>query len=592
MTTSCSKPMSRNRRGTAPKEDGETRYLTRWSRLRQPEVPGRDQPPAAFTGGAGGDGDGAGTFRSKRARRKVARETLPELLRLVLVAHLVLREARLVEDPVELAVVGIRGEDPVQPALGGAPGPAPDVEVAHDVLVLGEEVAHRAEAQPGLRRVRRVGIGEDELAVRERRDARVRLLAVGALGLLVRALGEAEERVVRARVRRVAVPEVLVPHARLEIAERRLLVEERVCEPQGGLPADRVVRVVLGHEAQVLAAELVFLLLDEGLAFRVGLLLRHREELARHLGRRVRGRAARRGSEEGGEDDERGAARQEPEGRSRISEDARRRRLFQAPTPGGGGPGEPAERSRRRRRRRRRTSPPRDGTRRPRARGPAFASPTPPSTAIVAGRTRGADHLRQGAPTRSSALARNDCPPHPGFTDMTRTKSTNRTASSSDGEGRARVDRDARGGAARPRVLREAVEVRLGLDVDGDARRSRVEVLVERAQRLLDHEVDVEGHLRRLRERLEDDRPDREIRDEPPVHHVEVDEVRAGGLARGDGLAEPREIGREDRGGERDSRAHGAASGEAITKLSASRRVTGAPASGNWRRIVPVAAPS
>src|SRR5512141_1594092 len=304
MTTSCSKPVSRIRRSTAPKGDGWTLYLNPLERLASTGGPTRRIRGSAAGGLGGRSGRRRrrpGDLLDERAGREIAREALPDLLRLVLVPHLVLREARVVEDLVHLREFRVGGDDAFHAALGRTPGRRLHVEVPDGVLVLGEKAAHHPETEPGLGRVRRIGIREDELAVRERRVAGVRLLAVGPLGLLVGALGEAEERVIRPRVRGVAVPEVLVPHARLEIAERRLLVEVRVRQAQGGLLADRVVRVVLGHEAQVLAADLVFLLLNEGLALRVGLLLRRREELPRHLGRRVAGRAAGRTSQEEGE---------------------------------------------------------------------------------------------------------------------------------------------------------------------------------------------------------------------------------------------------------------------------------------------------
>src|SRR5512135_654714 len=137
MTTSCSKPVSRMSRETEPKGDGGTPYLNSLEPLASTRSPEDGSAPGRLRGRRRRRGDRAGHLPEQRAGREVAREALPELLGLVLVPHLVLREARLVEHLIELAVVGIRGEERVQAALGGAPGPALDVEVAHGVLVLG-----------------------------------------------------------------------------------------------------------------------------------------------------------------------------------------------------------------------------------------------------------------------------------------------------------------------------------------------------------------------------------------------------------------------------------------------------------------------
>src|ERR1017187_3417311 len=117
------------------------------------------------------------------------------------------------------AALGMRRETRPPPPLPAPPRLSPEVEVADEVLVLGEQVPHDAEARARLCRVWGVGEIDDELPVGRRRKARIRLLAIRALGLPIRALREAEKGVVGLRVRWVAIPEVLVPHARLEIAE-------------------------------------------------------------------------------------------------------------------------------------------------------------------------------------------------------------------------------------------------------------------------------------------------------------------------------------------------------------------------------------
>ncbi len=158
---------------------------------------------------------------------------------------------------------------------------------------------------------------------------------------------------------------------------------------------------------------------------------------------------------------------------------------------------------------------------------------------------------------------------------MTRTKSQKRIASSS-------VASDVPGLIATPGEapraldeLREPVEVRLGLDVDRDPRRARVEILVERPERLLDHQVDVEGDLRVPAKRAQDQGADGEVRHEVPVHHVEMDEVRPAPLAGRDRLVQPSEVGGEEGGGDPEGQGHGAPSADATTNETASLRVTG-----------------
>ena len=70
---------------------------------------------------------------------------------------------------------------------------------------------------------------------------------------------------------------------------------------------------------------------------------------------------------------------------------------------------------------------------------------------------------------------------------------------------------------------------------------------------LLDHQVDVDRATRvvdEVRDRGRHQRPDRDGRDEVTVHHVDVDEARAGGHHLLDLRAEPREVGGEDRRGD------------------------------------------
>ena len=82
--------------------------------------------------------------------------------------------------------------------------------------------------------------------------------------------------------------------------------------------------------------------------------------------------------------------------------------------------------------------------------------------------------------------------------------------------------------------LGEIVEVTLGLD---------------------DHQMDVDRLCRRLAHRGDNDRADRDVGDKPPIHHVDMDPVGAGPVDRPHLVAEPAEIGRQDRRGDDDRRA-------------------------------------
>ena len=67
----------------------------------------------------------------------------------------------------------------------------------------------------------------------------------------------------------------------------------------------------------------------------------------------------------------------------------------------------------------------------------------------------------------------------------------------------------------------------------------------------LDHQVavdDAAGVVDQVGDRVDDQRADRDRRDEVAVHDVDVDHPRAGGEHLVDLLAEPGEVGREDRG--------------------------------------------
>ena len=144
----------------------------------------------------------------------------------------------------------------------------------------------------------------------------------------------------------------------------------------------------------------------------------------------------------------------------------------------------------------------------------------------------------------------NDCPPQPGLTVMQRTMSARPPSSETASTGvpgliatparqpssriAARV-RLACGVASSWKVIESAPGLGEGLDL---------------ALGLGDHQVDVDraaGRVDLVGDRGEDQRPDRDRRHEVPVHDVEVDHPGAGVHHLVDLLAEPGEVGREDR---------------------------------------------
>ena len=74
---------------------------------------------------------------------------------------------------------------------------------------------------------------------------------------------------------------------------------------------------------------------------------------------------------------------------------------------------------------------------------------------------------------------------------------------------------------------------------------------LQEGQRVLDHQVAVQEQVRVLAERRDHRRADRQVRDEMPVHHVDVEEVGLGAdpfdLGR-----QHRVVGRQDRRGDAD----------------------------------------
>ncbi len=91
-----------------------------------------------------------------------------------------------------------------------------------------------------------------------------------------------------------------------------------------------------------------------------------------------------------------------------------------------------------------------------------------------------------------------------------------------------------------------------------------------------DHQMHVEDLLRVWAERRDDVGADGDVRHEMPVHHVDMDPVGARLVDRAHLLAEPREIGRQDRRGDDDVSGHGSLS---LPASHHARLMTGQPQS-------------
>ena len=140
----------------------------------------------------------------------------------------------------------------------------------------------------------------------------------------------------------------------------------------------------------------------------------------------------------------------------------------------------------------------------------------------------------------------NDWPPKPGSTVMTSTmSSSSRYGSRADSGVPGLTASPAARPAARIRAQRRR-DLLLDLDVERDRVAAGVEVLVEEAARLVDHQVRVERQLRPPAQVLDGLRAERQVRDEVGVHDVEVDPVGPGRLDPPDGVGEVGQVGVED----------------------------------------------
>ncbi len=181
-----------------------------------------------------------------------------------------------------------------------------------------------------------------------------------------------------------------------------------------------------------------------------------------------------------------------------------------------------------------------------RAQGPAVSSSIPPSTSS-AGRSPTRARRRS---ILSSEPGRKLWPPQPGIHGHAEHEVEVVDHLAHRIGGRARAQRQPGPAAGFPDRGERVVHVRRGLDVDRDPVRAGPGERVDLALRALDHQVDVDVAARRVdlrRQRLDDQRAHRQRRDEVPVHDVDVDRARARVHDLGDLLAEPGEVGGEDR---------------------------------------------
>ena len=148
----------------------------------------------------------------------------------------------------------------------------------------------------------------------------------------------------------------------------------------------------------------------------------------------------------------------------------------------------------------------------------------------------------------------NTWPPKPGFTDITRTKSTSAAISLDRGDRRRRVQHDAGLGAELLDLRDRAMQVREHLDMHGHHVRARVDERLDVAIGVRDHQVDIERQLGRLAQRLHDRHANRDVGNEVAVHHVDVHLVGAAARGGGDLGAEIREVSGENRRSEANHR--------------------------------------
>ncbi len=150
----------------------------------------------------------------------------------------------------------------------------------------------------------------------------------------------------------------------------------------------------------------------------------------------------------------------------------------------------------------------------------------------------------------------NDCPPKPGLTDMISTRSSLSSVWSSQSSGVAGLNtRPALQPQSRIRpIVRSTCSEASGWKLT--IRRARLGEIRDDAIDRLHHQVDVDRNRRVRPDRRADERPDGQVRNVVVVHHVEVEQVGAGGGHRAHFVAEAREI-RGQEGGRNQEIGHG-----------------------------------
>lgn len=90
--------------------------------------------------------------------------------------------------------------------------------------------------------------------------------------------------------------------------------------------------------------------------------------------------------------------------------------------------------------------------------------------------------------------------------------------------------------------LHRGMDVPFGFAMDGDGVASRVDEGVDVSDGVVDHQVRIEESVRVSSDGLDHRRSERYVGDEPPVHNIEVDPVRAGLVCPGDLRTESGEV--------------------------------------------------
>ena len=162
------------------------------------------------------------------------------------------------------------------------------------------------------------------------------------------------------------------------------------------------------------------------------------------------------------------------------------------------------------------------------AASPAVSTLMPPSISISHARPRASISLRAAA-TLSSTSGMNACPPQPGFTLITSSRSIWSRYGSTGVDRRGRVEHEPDAHVARAQVVEQRTGI-AELDVHDAAVGAGVGEVGDQHAGVVDHQVAVEEQVGVCAQRLHHRRTDGEVGHEVAVHHVDVQEV--GDLAR------------------------------------------------------------